>query len=439
MPALASAFSTPALRNQSSERAADASVHGSAMRSMGSVNSLFSSRHSSRLAQPLLPMTSSQFNMLFQRQSSPALLPPIHQAPTQGPAPSTVKAPAVPVQPVQPVLSDEDRCCERDRTHPDVRAIQLNGSTWPSMTKNLSLMGRNWSSWKRVLENVLNINGQLALHVFEAQVWSCPDHDLYLMSAMNWLVNDRAVMGFIKSKVMPEEYTTTDNPNLDTAWKLFNALETRHTRLGAVTQVKMLDKALGVQFTQRTEKNFTDVITKLMELNKEIWAPGPPSKDQFLSIMLLRATQRNFPTLFDSINDSLASGIPPNSEEVIRRIQNFVKSPNHKSSETANVAKVVSATTSSSSSSGCRNCASKGIAITRHQNKYCILEGGGMAGKTIEEARSQRLSDKDAREQKRKKDNMVVTNVAEANLAHLTLNMSPVKSIFRPYCKNNTK
>ncbi|KAJ7584574.1 hypothetical protein C8J56DRAFT_1054038 [Mycena floridula] len=204
-PDLASAFSTPAPRNQPRERAADASVHGSAMRSMGS---------------PLLPTTSSQFNMLFHRQSSPAPLPPTHQAPSQGPAPTSL-----PFQPVQPVLSDEDRCRERDWTHPDIRAIQLNGSTWPSTTKSLSLMGQNWSSWKRALENVLNINGQLALHVFEAQVWSCPDHDLYPTSAINWLVNDRAVMGFIKSKVMLEEYATTDNPDLDTAWKLFNALE----------------------------------------------------------------------------------------------------------------------------------------------------------------------------------------------------------------------
>ncbi|KAJ7596392.1 hypothetical protein C8J56DRAFT_1040642 [Mycena floridula] len=203
--------------------------------------------------------------------------------------------------------------------HPDARAIQLNGSMWPSTTKNLSLMGRNWSSWRRALENVLSVNGQLGLHVFEAQACPCPDHELYPTSAINWLVNDRAVVGFIKGKVMPEEYTTIDNPDLDTAWKLFDTLERQHTRLGAVTQVKMLDEALGMQFTQRTEKNFTEIVTRLTELKTEIWAPGPPTEDQFLSIMVLHASQHHFPMLFESINDSFASGTPPSSDEQTSR------------------------------------------------------------------------------------------------------------------------
>ncbi|KAJ7596391.1 hypothetical protein C8J56DRAFT_1040641 [Mycena floridula] len=72
---LASAFSTPAPRDHSS----DASAHGSAMQSMGSVGSLFSSRRSSKSTtatrQPLLPTTSLQFHRLFQNPIAPTPSP----------------------------------------------------------------------------------------------------------------------------------------------------------------------------------------------------------------------------------------------------------------------------------------------------------------------------------------------------------------------------
>ncbi|KAJ7600661.1 hypothetical protein C8J56DRAFT_880319 [Mycena floridula] len=362
----------------------------------------------------LLPTTTSQFHCMFQ--------PPTPQIPM--PSRSSHPSPYDPQG--DPAVIEAERCAENDRKYPDFRAIQLNASTWPSSVKNLSYLAGNWATWKRALDNVLSINGQLQMHVSKAVAWTCPDPELYPTSALNWHTNDQAVMGLIKSKVQPEEYRTTDDPRFDTAFKLLEALEKRHTRRGVIGQVKMLDEAFGVQFSRRDGKHFSDTIQKLQELNKSIWSGGVPDEDQFFIILLLRATQHNFPSLFDSINDSLSSSHPVTSEEVILKIQNFIQSPHHKTTDSANVASIIPSSNTTTATGSCKNCTARGIKYSRHIDKYCIVEGGGMAGKSIEEAKKQRLKDRDEKEKKKN-----VANVAEeeANIARFDLDTSPLETI----------
>ncbi|KAJ7576634.1 hypothetical protein C8J56DRAFT_899729 [Mycena floridula] len=431
---LGSAFVTPVARRHSeapvppsvpSGRPSSRYTPASALSGVGSLRNLYTIPPSASASRPaprpmLLPTTTSQFHQLFQ--------PPLHSVQA---SPQSPKAPHYNRR-VDSNMTEEERCIENDRKYPDFQAIQLNASTWPSTTKNLSYLTGNWTSWKRALDNVLSVNGQLQMHVSKAVAWTCPDPDLYPTSALNWHTNDQAVMGLIKSKVQPEEYQTTDDPKLDTAFKLLEALEKRHTRRGVFGQVKMLDEAFGIQFTWKDGRHFSDTIQRIQELNKSIWSGGVPDEDQFFIILLLRATQQHFPTLFDSINDSLSSPRPVSSEEIVLKIQNFIQSPHHKSTDSANVATVVSSgkssTTSQSNATGsCKNCTARGIKFSRHIDKYCVLEGGGMAGKTVEEAKRQRLKDKDEREKKKN-----VANVAEeeANIAHFDLDTSPQETIF---------
>ncbi|KAJ7590202.1 hypothetical protein C8J56DRAFT_937092 [Mycena floridula] len=465
---LGSAFSTPAPGAGSGTHSRQQSLHsqhnsqsqhglqsrqatpGSALQSMGSLNAMFSPRNPSLVnRRPIPPTTSSQFGQMFApNQPDPIPSIPSHHQVQLGPSPAvqipqsrfippSQSAPAVPQNWQNPrALTEEELCRERDRIHPDIRAIQLNSSSWPTSTKNLSLISLNFSAWNRALDNVLSVNGQLRLHLTSPDEYFCPDPNLFPTSALNWKTNDQAIIGFIKSKVQAEEYIVTDDETLDTAYKLYSALAKRHMDRGAVAQVKMLEEAFLTKFSSRSEHNITSNITKLVDLNKAIWSSGAPTEDLFLCILLLKACQPAFPTLFDSINDSFSSTNPPTSMQVIQKIQNFVKSPTAKASESANVATVVNATTSSANPS-CRNCASKGISMTRHQDRYCILEGGGMFGKTIAEATAQRKKDREDRD---KKKPTATANVAtektdapptsEAFITHLNLATSPLETVF---------
>ncbi|KAJ7574228.1 hypothetical protein C8J56DRAFT_979891 [Mycena floridula] len=463
---LGSAFSTPAPGAASGTHSRQQSLHsqhgsqsqhglqsrqatpGSALQLMGSLNAMFSPRNPSLVnRRPIPPTTSSQFGQMFAPNhpdpipSIPShhqvqlVPPPAAQSPQLLFIPPSQSAPIVHQSWQNPrALTEEETCHERDRMHPDIRAIQLNSSSWPTSTKNLSLIALNFSVWNRALDNVLSVNGQLRLHLTSPDEYFCPDPALFPTSALNWKTNDQAIIGFIKSKVQAEEYIVTDDEMLDTAYKLYSTLAKRHMDRGAVAQVKMLEEAFMTKFSSRSEHNITSNITKLVDLNKAIWSSGAPTEDLFLCILLLKACQPAFPTLFDSINDSFSSANPLTSMQIIQRIQNFVKSPTAKASESANVATVVNATTSSANPS-CRNCASKGISMTRHQDRYCVLEGGGMFGKTIAEATAQRKKDKEDRD---KKKPMATANIAtektdtptvsEAFVTHLNLVTSPLET-----------
>ncbi|KAJ7575369.1 hypothetical protein C8J56DRAFT_1063609 [Mycena floridula] len=79
----------------------------------------------------LPPTTSSQFNCLFQSKSQPS--PQVLQQPQYG-------------QRNKPSMTETERCIKNDRRYPDFHAIQLNASTWPSTTKNLSYLAGHLGS-----------------------------------------------------------------------------------------------------------------------------------------------------------------------------------------------------------------------------------------------------------------------------------------------------
>ncbi|KAJ7585796.1 hypothetical protein C8J56DRAFT_892475 [Mycena floridula] len=232
------------------------------------------------------------------------------------------------------------------------------------------------------------------------------------------------IVSLMRGKLAPEEFKTADKET--TAIGLWTALQTRHLNRGLVAQVKTLDEALSTKFTSHS--TFSDTILKLTALNKDLWANGAPDPDTFLSVLLLRTTLANYPALFRDINDHLTSATalnPYTSDQVASQILAEIATPTHSKLETANVAAVVTVPVIAKqqrSGRGCSNCTSKGITGVHHTDDYCIRPGGGMEGKTVEEARVKRLADKAAREKTKTKSD-------EAQL-HLTLETSPLESVF---------
>ncbi|KAJ7579944.1 hypothetical protein C8J56DRAFT_896574 [Mycena floridula] len=329
-------------------------------------------------------------------------------------------APEAPVPDEDELLRlEEIQIAEKDRVHPHIKAQNLPLTSW-GKTKELALSDSNFTDWYRQLEIILGGYGHLQLHLVAADEWSRPDQHLYPMSWLNWGLNDQAVLCFMKGNLVKEEYATAEGEDIVMAIDLLKALQSCHLDRGPVTQVRLIDEALQIQFPrQRDEKAFAKVVTKLQNLNAATWAIGIPDVDTFLSMTLLRATQANHPQLFHNIKTSLSKSkatAPFTSQDVVNMIMDEVNTPSFNSKlDSANVAAVVNASTKVK---GCTNCEKAGFPGARHQSEYCVRDGGGMAGKTIEEAKSKRLEDKKTREDKRHE-------------GHFTsLSSSPLESIF---------
>ncbi|KAJ7587515.1 hypothetical protein C8J56DRAFT_890427 [Mycena floridula] len=211
------------------------------------------------------------------------------------------------------------------------------------------------------LDNVLGGYGTLRLHIFKAEDWEKPDEDEVPMSYFNWHLNDQAVLK------MADEHST--------AFGLYEALHIRHTNRGAVAQVKTLDEALD-------------------------------------------------------INNSLANATtasPFTSDDIAARILSETITPTHKKMETVNVAAVVDSTSSTAKPKvgrGCNNCMTKGFTVAYHTDEYCTRQGGGMEGKTVEEAKVKRLADKEA-----KKPKAPSAHIATEE-GHVSLVTYPLETIF---------
>ncbi|KAJ7572786.1 hypothetical protein C8J56DRAFT_904934 [Mycena floridula] len=266
-----------------------------------------------------------------------------------------------------------------DKRNPTIKAVTLSPSSWPKDCKELSLRQLNFTSWERHLSNVLGGHGTLYFHIYEPDQWLCPDPDEAPMSCLNWHLNDQAVISFMRGKMAPEEFKTADRE--DTAIGLFRALQSRHQNRGAVAQVRILDEALSIRF--RSPSTFSDMIIRLTNLNKDLWANGPIDPDTFLSVLMLRATLVNHPALFRDINDHLTSATktsPYTSDHVAERITAEAVTPTHvKQPDTVNVAAVVDA--APKKGRGCSNCISKGLPGGFHTEDYCIKPGGKMEGR----------------------------------------------------------
>ena len=315
--------------------------------------------------------------------------------------------------------SKVDDAARLDKTHPSVVHQSISPSAWIPDTPLLDYSARTWIDWDRSLRTSIGMYGFLSLHLEPSYLPPAPSTEP--VAFQNWKMNDKVVCLFMHSKMSAIEQDFVKDPSL-TASNMYYALKTCHEQRGPTTQLTMIADALAIDFQRSVPLNQT--VQRIRAANDAIWAMGAPSAEVFLSLLLVRALKKHYPVLYRDIDNSLASATKhspfPSSAIIncIAREQIDLKEPD--TSTPVTEAHIVQSSSKSRPRCPNPNCGWEG-----HTLPYCVKEGGGMAGKTVSEARAKHKED-----QKAKSAPSSSAVVAEAHFANLTaLSTSPISSI----------
>ena len=162
---------------------------------------------------------------------------------------------------------------------------------------------------------------------------------------------------------------------------------------------------MNIVITSPSE-SITKTIDKAADLVRHAYAMNSAdglAEETFLSIIALNALGKEHEAIQFQLQDRLQQATPqsPFSFTQIRafledkqRLINANKRQNTSASTPSSIALSVQDTINIIL---CSNCGKRG-----HKDRYCISQGGGMAGKTIEESKAQRRLDKDTLKTKSK-------------------------------------
>ena len=176
-------------------------------------------------------------------------------------------------------------------------------------------------------------------------------------------------------------------------------LKTHHSSDGPVAQVYLLKQAMNIIITSPSE-SITKTIDKAADLVCCAYAMNSADRlaeETFLSIIALNALGKEHEAIQFQLQDRLQQATPqsPFSFTQIRafledkqRLIDMNKQQNISTSTPSSIALSAQDTNNVILCSNCRKCG--------HKDRYCISQGGGMAGKTIEESKTQCQLDKEA-------------------------------------------
>lgn len=284
--------------------------------------------------------------------------------PASAPASSSTSATPTPHPSVTPLQSD--------LSHPSVQIISIKEGYWGTEPV-LDKIADNWHSWSNHIWRVLQLSSGLDRHL-DGTAYE-PDPALEPRANTNYSINDTAVRAYIYTKCATPELEFIEN--CPSAISMWTTLKGRHELQGPISQVTLIQEALLVRYSLTTP--FSDMTTKLRDLNRRIWDMGAPTAEKFLCILMLLALS---PPELRGIRDSVANGLststsanPFGPSNIIARLdteQQIIAADVTKSTVVPAEALVARSSGSRCSSSVCTNCKRTG-----HEVEYCVRVGGG--------------------------------------------------------------
>lgn len=272
-----------------------------------------------------------------------------------------------------------------DITHPSVRSKTVNGSGWPASLR-LSFTDHNWAEWYRQLGFIMKISG---LGGYLDGTAFHPDLAYEPRAAAAYHENDQAVLAFLQQKLDETELLFVDA--CENAEAAISTLRARHLNRGPAAQVLLLSQLLGTQFSRAAP--LADTLTSMTQLNNRIWDGAPPTRDSILLIAAINGLKDEFSELSSQFTTLLTSGTL-----TIGYVSDRLAAEQQAISAQASPPTVL--TTSAASSKPKSNpfrqdaksllvCSNKAhCGESGHSIETCIKQGGGMAGRSIDEARA---------------------------------------------------
>jgi transposase InsO family protein len=286
-------------------------------------------------------------------------------------------------------------------------------SNWPA-TLILDKGKGNWEEWDRRLRLIVDqrgfgpyLNGTLA----------CPDAKAHPGSAFSWTLSDAALRAFILEHVAYHEYDIASaHQNSHDA---YNALRNSHQNQGPYAQIRLIKEALGSRFNPNTP--LTRTFDQISMLHARHIKMGRLKDDQELCSWILNALRDHYPRLQTSVNDMLANPLTT-SADIRARLAQEEQVTNEKGNTEATTDTALAAAHPKPPRPTCLNCKKSG-----HKAEHCIAIGGGMAGKTLDEAReaarnANRATNGKSRRLESNTANTATTQTLPTNTATIVLN-----------------
>ena len=253
---------------------------------------------------------------------------------------------------------------------------QVHDSSWPS-DLILDLSKTNWLEWSHrltLLADRLYVSGYLDGSL------SCPDAVNHAAAHDIWSGNDKSLRAFMLERIAPEEYDIASP--LGSAHATFVGLKTRHEQRGLHAQINLLRKSFEIHYKPGTPIRETS--KELRKVFDRFTKMGKIDEDKLFTIIILNALGIHFPQLQSAIH-SMTEDANFNSGIAMRRIDTEADLEERRAE--LGIQSSVFALTTSSKPKGadviCSNCKR-----LHHTIEYCVRPGGGMAGKTMDEAKA---------------------------------------------------
>lgn len=250
----------------------------------------------------------------------------------------------------------------------------------------------NWQEWSRQL------NIMVDKHAFTDWLDGsipCPGAATHARASQIWKINDCALRTFMLERVSHTDHNIVcELPNSHTIYK---ALRHRHQRFELEAQVLLISEGLDIRF--RPGVRLSDTLNVIDKLHTRITDLGPMDEakinDHLLTVLLWNSLEEHLPGLHSRIDYMLDKAFS-SSRDVIRRLR--LEEDLHIFRAQQGLPPVASEipayyTPTATSAKGkkktrpfCANCKRRS-----HSTDFCVLPGGKMAGRTIEEAHAAQL------------------------------------------------
>jgi hypothetical protein len=263
---------------------------------------------------------------------------------------------------------------------PLLKPFNLNPGTWKEEDK-LALEKGNYRPWAKKVYATIGLQSGTTHWLDPSEL--CPSFKMYPHAHRIWQDNDVAIRSFLSLTCVSSEHTYVEA--CTSAADMWATIRTRHTKHGPLDQVNRLCTAMGIQFADDPD-SWAATLDRISELNKAVWASEAPTAKGIHTVLLLHALAP-FPAFVDSL-----LAVPDLDPAYITACLGAKQQMPKSSSLTVLAATSTKPNTKKPKErEHCNNlsCKSPG----GHSFPYCVAPGGGMAGKSVDEAMSKKRAD----------------------------------------------
>ena len=269
-----------------------------------------------------------------------------------------------------------------DATNPSITKKKITNS-FPG--EKLDKLKSNYKKWGSDILLSLTLNG---LGGYPTGTVKKPSEPEQPRAHQNWLANDALTTAFIATYVVDREHDFVDLTK--TSAENWTILKERHQNEGPVRQVNLLLQALTTRCTKETP--LPETAAQICTDIERAFAMDNITSDLLCCIALLNSLGTHFPHARSIVlRDISAStkGAPYTSVDIRRYLENEQTLHESDQTTTATESIALAARTPNNGIPTCIVCKKRG-----HSVKYCISEGGDMAGKTLDESKEARSKDR---------------------------------------------